>query len=85
MGRYRYTIVGEVDRFGTWRSDLKKRIAAQQDLKLPLQTGAGLLEQVRARAAKKTAQNSAWAQVLRPGSGDRQQFELALQTNSRRR
>ncbi len=61
-------IVGEVDHFGTWRSDLKKRIAAQQDLKLPFATGAALLEQVQARASKKDGTKlAAWAKALRTG------------------
>src|SRR5439155_1112969 len=30
-GRYRYTVEGWVDRFGTWQSDLRKRTAAGQD------------------------------------------------------
>ena len=51
-GRYRYTLVGEVDHFETWQSDLKKRVEAQQDLAVPFATGALLLEQVQPRASK---------------------------------
>src|SRR3984957_16418353 len=36
IGRYRYTLVGEVDHFETWQSELKKRAEAQQDLTVPL-------------------------------------------------
>jgi starch synthase (maltosyl-transferring) len=79
VGRYRYTVTGEVDHFGTWRSDLKKRIAAQQDLKLPLAAGAILLEQVQPRAAGKDGVKlAAWAQALRAGSDDSATLELAL-------
>jgi starch synthase (maltosyl-transferring) len=79
-GRCRYTIVGEVDHFGTWRSDLKKRIAAQQDLKVPFATGAILLEQVQARAEKKdSAKLATWAKTLRTGKDDSTTAELALQ------
>src|SRR6202453_1415089 len=80
VGLYRYTIVGEVDHFGTWRSDLKKRMAAQQDLKLPFATGAILLEQVQARAAQKDSSKLAtWAKALRTGKDDSATAELALQ------
>jgi starch synthase (maltosyl-transferring) len=79
VGRYRYTIVGEVDHFGTWRGDLKKRIAAQQDLKLPFAGGAILLEQVQPRAAKKDGVKlAAWAKALRTGTDDSATTELAL-------
>ena len=80
VGRYRYTLVGEVDHFGTWRSDLKKRIAAQQDLELPLLTGAILLEQVQPRASKPdSAKLAAWAKALKAGSKDPKTVDLALQ------
>ena len=80
VGGYRYTVVGEVDHFGTWRSDLKKRIAAQQDLKVPFATGAILLEQVQARATKKDSSKlAAWAKTLRTGKDDSATAELALQ------
>ena len=51
IGRYRYTVVGEIDHFETWQSDLKKRLEAKQDLAVPFATGALLLEQVQPRAA----------------------------------
>ena len=71
IGRYRYTLVGEVDHFETWQSDLKKRVEAQQDLEVPFATGALLLEQVQARATKEdSAKLAAWAKKLRTGSGD---------------
>ncbi len=80
VGRYRYTIVGEVDHFGTWRSDLKKRMAAQQDLKVPFATGALLLEHVQARATKKdSAKLATWAKALSTGSDDSATVAFALQ------
>ncbi len=51
MGPYLYTVVGEVDHFGTWRSDLKKRADAGQELDVHFKTGA-LLVQAGARRAK---------------------------------
>jgi starch synthase (maltosyl-transferring) len=79
MGRYRYTLVGEVDHFGTWRSDLKKRAAAQQDLKLPFATGALLIEQTQRRAAKQdSAKLTEWAKALRTGTDDSATLAVAL-------
>jgi starch synthase (maltosyl-transferring) len=78
VGRSRYTVVGEVDHFGTWRGDLKKRIAANQDLSLPFSSGALLLEQVQRRATKPDkVKLAAWAKALRNGSPAT--VELALQ------
>ena len=80
VGRYLYTVVGEEDHFGTWQSDLKKRIAAGQDLKLPFATGALLLDQVRSRAdTDDKIKFAAWAKALRAGKDDTVTAELALQ------
>ena len=78
VGRYRYTLVGEIDHFETWQSDLKKRVEAKQDLAVPFATGALLLEQVRPRATKQdSAKLAAWATKLR--SGDSTTVAFALQ------
>ena len=50
IGQYRYTVEGWIDRFQTWRNDLEKRIGAGQDLEIPLQIGANLIEEAAARA-----------------------------------
>lgn len=50
MGRYAYTVAGVIDHFGTWRSDLEKRIAADQEITVELKNGAMLVEQAVARA-----------------------------------
>jgi starch synthase (maltosyl-transferring) len=79
MGRYVYTVVGEIDRFGTWRQDLKKRIAAEQDLQVPLETGGLLLEQVASLAKGKDATRLVnWAQVLKQKSGEPETARLGL-------
>ena len=61
-GEWKYSIEGWVDHFDTWRSDLKKRIAAQPDPEVPdsgvpaqniplaLRSGALLLEETAGRA-----------------------------------
>ena len=59
-GSHEFSVVGEVDHFETWRSDLGKRIAADQDLDLPLRTGALLIDEtikrVKGEDAKKLAE-----------------------------
>ncbi len=50
LGFYVFTVVGEVDHFGTWRSDLKKRADAGQELDVHFKTGALLVEAGAARA-----------------------------------
>ncbi|HEV8244252.1 MAG TPA: alpha-1,4-glucan--maltose-1-phosphate maltosyltransferase, partial [Polyangiaceae bacterium] len=44
LGRWQYTIEAWPDHFGTWRSELGKRIDAGQDVRSELLEGAGLLE-----------------------------------------
>ena len=75
-----YTLVGEVDHFETWQSELKKRVEAKQDLEVPFATGALLLEQVQRRATKKdSAKLATWAKKLRSGRYDSAAVEFALQ------
>jgi starch synthase (maltosyl-transferring) len=79
-GRYRYTLVGEIDHFETWQSDLKKRVEAKQELAVPFATGAALLEQVQPRASKEdSAKLAAWAKKLRAGQDDSATVAFALQ------
>lgn len=71
LGRYVYTIAGEIDHYGTWRSDLEKRMDAGQDLKVPLQTGAMLLEHFASVADRNDAiRLRKWAAMLHPSNGD---------------
>jgi starch synthase (maltosyl-transferring) len=42
-GRYAFTVLGFIDRFGTWRADLGKRVAAGQDVAVELRIGAALV------------------------------------------
>jgi starch synthase (maltosyl-transferring) len=69
QGFYEYTVGGEVDHFLTWRSELKKRQDAGQDLDLPLKTGALLIEAAAKRARKEDAvMLRAFAEKVRGGS-----------------
>ena len=81
IGRYRYTLVGEVDHFETWQSDLKKRVEAGQDLAVPFATGAALLDQVQPRANKQdSAKLASWAKKLRAAENkDEAAVAFALQ------
>lgn len=78
-GEYFYTIAGNVDHFGTWRSDLIKRLEAEQDVALELQTGGMLVEQAAGRAASEDAiRLNEWARILRTRSGDEETKRVAL-------
>ncbi|MBE9181783.1 alpha-1,4-glucan--maltose-1-phosphate maltosyltransferase [Oculatella sp. LEGE 06141] len=50
MGRYVYTFTAWVDDFETWRRDLRKRLAADQDISVDLLIGAELIEHASKRA-----------------------------------
>jgi starch synthase (maltosyl-transferring) len=50
LGSYLYTIAGWVDHFKTWRHDLRKRIAAGQDVSVDLLIGAKFVEEAAALA-----------------------------------
>ena len=78
LGFHEYTVAGEIDHFGTWRSELKKRQDAGQDLDLPLKTGAVLIEAVADRAGKQeAAELRAFAEMVRAGSTEAA-FDAAL-------
>jgi starch synthase (maltosyl-transferring) len=84
QGFYEYTVAGEIDHFGTWRSDLKKRQDAGQDLDLPLKTGALLIEAAAKRAANAyAAELRAFAEKVRGGSTEAAFDEKLLTTVNR--
>ena len=71
LGRYRYTVEGWIDRFQTWHDDLKKRIAAGQDVRTDLLVGAGLIEEAASRASGAHTQTlREWAARLCKGAND---------------
>jgi starch synthase (maltosyl-transferring) len=66
MGEYVYTVAGWIDHFDTWRSDLEKRIAAGQDIRVDLLNGAQLVEEAAERAGRDDADElRRWAAQLR--------------------
>lgn len=72
-GTYLYTITAWVDRFKTWREDLKKRVEAKQkDIEIDFLIGAGIIREATGRAtgtAKKQLLDR--AEVLESGTSDR--------------
>ena len=50
VGRHVYTVSAWVDRFGTWRHDLEKRVEAGQDVSVDLRIGAALVVAAADRA-----------------------------------
>ncbi|OGO31222.1 MAG: alpha-1,4-glucan--maltose-1-phosphate maltosyltransferase [Chloroflexi bacterium RBG_16_56_11] len=53
MGKYYFSITAWVDRFETWRKDLRKRYdTGQMDLSLQFITGAGLIEKTLPKASR---------------------------------
>lgn len=66
LGTYRYTAEAWIDRFATWRRDLRKRIAAGQDVSQELLVGAALVDETAEHAtpaARETLED--WAQRMR--------------------
>lgn len=50
LGRYRYTVEGWVDHFKSWQRDFDKKLAAGQDMRVDLLTGAELAQQAVEKA-----------------------------------
>jgi starch synthase (maltosyl-transferring) len=68
LGRYSYTVEGWIDRFKTWRADLKKRITAGQELSVELAIGAELIVQAAGRASRDDAARlQKWAETVKGG------------------
>lgn len=65
LGTYFYTVEGWMDRFRSWRRDLEKKFAAQQDVSLELLAGRQLLQAAVERAkGRERAELSAAAESL---------------------
>jgi len=79
LGQYVYTVEGWLDEFRTWRSDLIKRMDAEQDVRVELLIGAGLIEAAAGRAKGSDAKRlRAWARDLRAAGDPRETEQLAL-------
>jgi starch synthase (maltosyl-transferring) len=66
VGRYVYTLIAWVDRFKSWRRDLRKKADVGEHTDLDMLTGAQLIEAAAERAGGADAKKLAdWAQNLR--------------------
>jgi len=79
LGRYRYTVQAWVDAFGSWRRDLKKRVAAAQDIALQFLIGANLLEDASSNLKSADARRlKASIKALRGEGSDEARLQVAL-------
>jgi starch synthase (maltosyl-transferring) len=76
MGEYAYTVAGWIDHFDTWRSDLEKRIAAGQDIRVDLLQGAQLVEEAAERAGRDDADELRRRAVQLRAAADAQRIAL---------
>jgi starch synthase (maltosyl-transferring) len=79
LKNYFYTARAWLDRFGTWREDLRKKIDARQEVNIDLIIGAGLLEQASDRAVGEDASELAQlSEKLKQSSEIEKAKEIAL-------
>ena len=79
LGEYCYTIQAWVDHFDTWRHDLMKRVAANQDVTVDLLIGANLVEEAAGRARGAEAHRLIeWSAALRSETGQSLEERTAL-------
>ncbi|HEU6449078.1 MAG TPA: alpha-1,4-glucan--maltose-1-phosphate maltosyltransferase [Verrucomicrobiae bacterium] len=66
LGNYFYTVEAWINRFQSWRADLKKKLDADQNVFVELLVGADIMEEAAARAAGADADTLRdWAKELR--------------------
>jgi starch synthase (maltosyl-transferring) len=66
VGKYHYTVEGWIDRFGTWRNAMIKRIDSGQDVRVDCMVGADLIEEAVSRAGPEdVARLRDWIRILR--------------------
>ncbi|HWD09774.1 MAG TPA: alpha-1,4-glucan--maltose-1-phosphate maltosyltransferase [Actinomycetota bacterium] len=56
LGRYRYSVKGWIDRFGTWAAGLRKKLDAEQDVTVDVLVGAELVAAASKRATGRDAE-----------------------------
>ncbi|HXH10747.1 MAG TPA: alpha-1,4-glucan--maltose-1-phosphate maltosyltransferase [Alphaproteobacteria bacterium] len=81
VGLYRYTVKAWVDRFGSWRRDLRKKVEAGQDVAIDLLIGAEFVQQACKRATGVAAEQlRTWALILQGQhqAGSRDPVQVAL-------
>jgi starch synthase (maltosyl-transferring) len=82
IGRYLYTFQAWVNRFMTWRRDIKKKTDAGQEVAADLLMGSDLVQAAAAQAAgSDQTLLSSWAQQLASGKSRQERIKLALDVN----
>jgi starch synthase (maltosyl-transferring) len=86
LGRHLYTVQAWLDRFGSWRRDLAKRIDAGQEIGVDLEIGRRLVEAAAARATgeDQRALRTATAQLADPRDGGADALAEPLEALMRR-
>jgi starch synthase (maltosyl-transferring) len=85
LGRYRYTVIGWIDHFATWRRNLAKKVEAAQSVSMELLMGADLIRKAVALAGgEDAARLKQWASALgMTTAGDAERVTLALSDDLR--
>jgi len=79
LGSYLYTVQAWVDRFTSWRDGFRKKVAANQDVRIDVLVGADLLDAAAQRArGVAAAQLSEWSATLRSKPESATTIDLAL-------
>jgi starch synthase (maltosyl-transferring) len=76
LGLHQFTLRGWVDRFGTWRRDLRKRLDAAQDVSVDLRIGGALVD--AAAKVADGADRAALAKFAKAMGGKKAPSEAAL-------
>ncbi len=79
VGRYCYTVRGWIDPFKTWRKDLQKRLAADQDVSISLLMGAEIINDACAAVPEIAGKRLAdWVETLKSDQHPEHKIRLAL-------
>jgi len=69
VGRYRFTLEAWIDRFGSWRRDLSRKVEAGQPVSVDLEAGARMVEEASTRARGGDRKRlREWAAAIRAGN-----------------
>jgi starch synthase (maltosyl-transferring) len=78
LGTHVFTVLAWTDAFGSWRSELKKKVDAKQDVPLEILEGIDLVERTAAKA-KGTGKKALEARLLAlRGAAPSEQIDIAL-------
>lgn len=79
VGCYRYTLRAWVDRFGSWRRDLGKKVAAGLEVSIELLVGAQMVEEAARRASEQDAERlQGFARTVRDQVSTPESIRMAL-------